>query len=140
MANLNPSNDAAHKAKREISKEKAREVKRQIEHCISANERITLLGIAKRAGVSRAFIYNSQELRELIESHKVQANAKVVAHGLSSKRDQQKIKGLQNKLEAVIAKSKNQALEIVRLQKENDILKQHIEKISADNIIPISRS
>ena len=132
MANLNPSNDAAHKAKREISKEKAREVKRQIEHCISGNERITLLGIAKRDGVSRAFIYNSQELREF--------NAKVVAHGLSSKRDQQKIKGLQNKLEAVIAKSKNQALEIVRLQKENDILKQHIEKITADNVIPISRS
>ncbi|MFP6846775.1 MAG: DUF6262 family protein [Thalassolituus sp.] len=138
MANRNPSNIKAHEAKRAISREKYDEVKKQIQYCVNANEKVTLLGIAKRAGVSRAFIYNSAELRDLIENHKELTSNRAVSNSLSSRRDQQKIKSLQNKLEAVIAKSKNQSSEVERLRKEITVLKQHIERLTREsNVVPI---
>lgn len=114
--------------KRAESAQKAEAVKEAIRYMLYSSEVITLNKVARKANVSRTFIYSNAELREVIESSKapsvIKAEKKRITSGLA-RSEESKVEIIRT----LKARIKNLVSEIEGLKQDNMKLRSYIESI-----------
>lgn len=124
------TNNSKHliKYKKSESLKKSKAVKEAISYLLYCSEEINVNKVARKAQVSRTFIYENPELRTLIESSKDASKLKAEKKRISSGRarsDESKMAIISN-LKRSLKDANNQ---IVRLKTENTKLRSYISKI-----------
>ncbi|MFL0809215.1 MAG: hypothetical protein K6L76_02255 [Agarilytica sp.] len=112
------------------SSEKREAVLKAISELQSLNREINFVTVAKKAGVSRKYIYSQPDLDKLVRSEKPSSiqreRNKVVSLNASSQ-------GQANKIRALSDKCKSLQNENKELKKEVKLLQAYIEKLSGSH-------
>lgn len=124
------TNNSKHliKYKKSESLKKFKSVKEAISYLLYCSEEININKVARKAQVSRTFIYENPELRTLIESSKDASKLKAEKKRISSGRarsDESKMAIISN-LKRSLKDANNQ---IITLKTENAKLRSYISKI-----------
>ena len=129
MANTSPNIEGLATFRKLRSQSKIEHVKKIIQHSLEYSESLNINIIAKKAGISRNFIYSNCELKELIDSLRETALIRN-----RRKIDQQKLtKSNANsfsKIRNITDRCKQLMNEVAALKKENINLKEHIELLN----------
>jgi len=124
---MNKNIDGLKKYHHTRSLNKREAVEKAINSLRDLNQEINFLSVAKKAGVSRQYIYLQADLSELIRKEKpasiIRNKSKIMQFSASAKSTEHKIKTL-------TARCKYLTQENADLKKEINILQQHIEQKS----------
>lgn len=114
---------------KEKSEEKKQKVIDTINKMIENEEKITFYSVYQKAGVSKSFVYNNEEIRDVIEHHRKNPTKKVQskdAKDVIIESQKRKIKELEKEVKA-LQKDESWKEKYEKLLKENKELKQQLE-------------
>ena len=114
---------------KEKSEEKKQKVIDTINKMLENDEKISFYSVYQKAGVSKSFVYNNEEIREVIEHHRKNPTKKTQskdAKDVIIESQKRKIKELEKEIKA-LQKDESWKEKYEKLLEENKKLKQQLE-------------
>lgn len=115
---------------KEKTEEKKQIVINTINEMIANGEKITFYSVYQKAGVSKSFVYNNKEIREVIEKHRKSPSKKTQtkdAKDVIIESQKRKIKELEKEIKQ-LQKDELWKVKYEKLYEENKKLEKQLEK------------
>lgn len=115
---------------KEKTEEKKQIVINTINEMIANGEKITFYSVFQKAGVSKSFVYNNKEIREVIEKHRKSPSKKTQtkdAKDVIIESQKRKIKELEKEIKQ-LQKDELWKVKYEKLYEENKKLEKQLEK------------